>query len=260
MTLADLDFADRVRAAAGWNQTRADWRRFLEFEPDGCFVAEFQGQAAGTATTITYGSDLGWIGMVLVDPDFRRKGIATELMEAALGYLSGRVRCIKLDATPDGAKVYERLGFRAEWELNRWVGQAVSESGSGRSEPISAMSDQSVFGANRESWLKLLANDAETVISNTQALGMIRRGVRSDYLGPITASNGEAGVELTRQLLDRFSRQTFWDIPEPNRAAIGLAEERGFSRVRPLLRMWAGEQLLVGQPELQFAIGDPATG
>ena len=106
MTPAELDFADSLRALAGWNQTRNDWQRLLAHEPRGCFVAEWNGALAGTATTTCYGTDLAWIGMVLVHPDYRRRGIGTALLQQCLDYLSGRgVRCIKLDATPLGRPV-----------------------------------------------------------------------------------------------------------------------------------------------------------
>ena len=48
MTRGDLPFADSVRFLAGWNQTPADWERFLATEPDGCFLAEWNGAPAGT--------------------------------------------------------------------------------------------------------------------------------------------------------------------------------------------------------------------
>ena len=37
--------------------------------------------------------------MVLVDPQHRRQGIATQLMNVALDYLKTRVATVKLDAT-----------------------------------------------------------------------------------------------------------------------------------------------------------------
>jgi hypothetical protein len=54
MRLDDLPFADTLRASAGWNQTPADWQRLLQCEPNGCFVAEYAGELAGTATTTIY--------------------------------------------------------------------------------------------------------------------------------------------------------------------------------------------------------------
>ena len=32
-TSGDISFADGLREMAGWNQTSADWRRFLAFQP-----------------------------------------------------------------------------------------------------------------------------------------------------------------------------------------------------------------------------------
>ena len=76
---------------------------------------------AGTATTTFYAPELAWIGMVLVHPDYRRRGIARALLARCIEYLRGRgARCIKLDATPLGKQVYDELGFKDEWTLTRW--------------------------------------------------------------------------------------------------------------------------------------------
>ena len=127
MRPSDLHFADSLRALAGWNQTLPDWRRFLAMEPRGCFIAEWDGAPAGTATTIVYGKDLAWIGMVLVHPEYRRRGIGRALLLKCIERLKSlRVRCIKLDATPEGRPVYQNLGFKDEWTLRRWeTGLAV---------------------------------------------------------------------------------------------------------------------------------------
>ena len=83
----DLVFANEVRDIAGWNQTMTDWRRFMALEPKGCFIAEWNGEPAGTATTTCYGKDLAWIGMVLVHPDFRRRGLGNALLDHCITYL-----------------------------------------------------------------------------------------------------------------------------------------------------------------------------
>jgi creatinine amidohydrolase len=80
----DLPAAMRLCGLAGWNQLEADWRIFLESHPEGCFVAVHQGRVAGTVATVNYANRCAWISMVLVDPDFRRMGIATRLMHAAI--------------------------------------------------------------------------------------------------------------------------------------------------------------------------------
>ena len=104
----------------GWNQTREDWCQLISHSPKGCFAATHNDQVIGTVTSTVHGDKLAWIGMMLVDPDHRRKGVATELMNAAIEHLNhSKIYCIRLDATPAGAPVYDRLGFVAEFAFNR---------------------------------------------------------------------------------------------------------------------------------------------
>jgi GNAT superfamily N-acetyltransferase len=131
MTSADIPAGMRLKEFAGWNQTQEDWERFLEAEPEGCFVAEWNGQVAGTVATIIYEQRFAWIGMVLVDPALRGKGIGTALLLKAIDYLDAKkVPCMKLDATPQGKPIYTRLGFRIEYDIERHslIHEASAES------------------------------------------------------------------------------------------------------------------------------------
>ena len=102
MRRADIPFADSLRHIAGWNQLPADWERFLKMEPKGCFVATCQNNPVGTATTLTYDNKVAWIGMVLVHPNHRRKGIGRALLLKCIEHLRNLgIPSIKLDATPE---------------------------------------------------------------------------------------------------------------------------------------------------------------
>src|ERR1700687_6074126 len=103
MTDQDIPAGMRLKEIAGWNQTSKDWSRFLESSAAGCFVAEEDGAVRGTAAPISYQGRFAWVGRVLVDPDYRGRGIGTRLLEICVEYLDSiRVPCIKLDATPLG--------------------------------------------------------------------------------------------------------------------------------------------------------------
>jgi ribosomal protein S18 acetylase RimI-like enzyme len=276
LTEADLPFADSVRALAGWNQTLADWRRFLAMAPDGCFLAEWNGAPAGTATTTVYGPELAWIGMVLVHPEFRRRGIGTALLQRCMDYLLARgVRCIKLDATPAGKPVYVALGFKDEWALTRWqhanpVVQSVPDPAirNWRETDLqfAAALDMSAFGISRQTLLQTLAAQShgaltlETESGECAGYGMIRRGARSLYLGPITARSANAGLRLVAALLAPGGQSIFWDIPDLNAAAVAWAEKQGFTRQRSLMRMYLGENTTPGDPRKQFALAGPEVG
>ena len=122
MTPADLPVAMRLSSQAGWNQIESDWRRFLAMQPDGCFMADFDGIAVGTTVACIF-DDVAWIAMVLVDPAVRGRGIGTALVRHALEFLDGTgIASVRLDATSLGQPLYEKLGFRSQYNLARYEG------------------------------------------------------------------------------------------------------------------------------------------
>ncbi len=278
LTEADLPFANQVRALAGWNQTRADWKRFLATQPDGCFLGEWEGQPAGTATTTVYGLELAWIGMVLVHPAYRRRGIGRALLDHCLEFLQGRgVRDIKLDATPAGKQVYDLLGFKDEWTLHRWVRLAALAPMS-RAQPslrpwndadaaLAGALDATAFGVSRERFLRTLATQSEVALAfeaqpgRLAGYGLLRAGAQALYLGPVAAMSSHAGHALLEALLARAGgRPVMWDIPDQNATAVAWGEQQGFTRQRPLIRMVLGENRVPGDPQQQFALAGPETG
>lgn len=271
LTPADLPIANRLVQAAGWNQTSRDWLRLLAYEPEGCFLASLQGRPVGTVTTTCYGSELGWIGMMLVDPDYRRRGIATALMQHSLSYLRrAGVSWVQLDATPQGRPLYERLGFQLQWEFHRWQRHAEAEGEAPLQPPRVQSSsrtgldqhaglDHVAFGANRSRWLQRLAEDSR-VLSTPDGFAMIRPGRLATYLGPVTAQNAEAAEAMIRRLIEPVRGPIFWDVPECNAEAQQLAQRLDFQPLRPLLRMAIGEPATQPAINLQFALADPAVG
>jgi GNAT superfamily N-acetyltransferase len=278
MRQTDLPFADSVRALAGWNQTLTDWRWFLAMEPNGCFLAERNGGPAGTATTIVYGPTLAWIGMVLVHPDHRRRGVGSALLLRCIEYLRERgLRCIKLDATPAGKRVYDALGFKDEWPLARWErsgswphgadSNAAIRAWSGPDAPLVDGLDTEAFGASRLRLLQaLLLQSRHALVSEpapgqTDGYGLVRKGACASYLGPVAATSAEAGLGLIEALASRCEgERIFWDIPDANTAAVEWARHHGFALQRPLIRMYLGENSAPSDPRKQFALAGPEVG
>ena len=278
MLASDLHFADSLRALAGWNQTLGDWRRFLTMEPQGCFLAEWDGARAGTATTVVYGSDLGWIGMVLVHPEYRRRGIGRALLLKCIEHLQARnVRCIKLDATPEGRAVYENLGFKAEGTLRRWEAElsdlALKAPDSHIrmwEEAVAAQFDHCdvrAFGVSRHKLIHALARQSRCALTYESqpgvptGFGLLRAGAQASYLGPVSATSPQHGIALIEALTTQGDvGRVFWDIPDLNMAAVGWAERNGFTVQRSLTRMWLGDNCRAGNPLEQFALAGPELG
>ena len=271
MSFDDIPAALTLCRQAGWNQTSADWRRILAYEPEGCFVAVLDGHVAGTVTSTCYSTDLAWIGMMLVDHSHRRRGIATRLMTACLQFLRSKgIGCIKLDATPLGEPVYRRLGFQREWTFHRWalpsardVSESVNLESSGLKPSVEGNIDSELdriaFGVDRTSWLDRLRQDSEIIVA-ANGFGMMRGGHLADYLGPVVATRPTDAEQIIRALIQERKMDVFWDIPGPNHAAEKLAESLGFEPVRDLTRMWLGDQIPECALSIQYALSDPGTG
>ena len=224
--------------------------------------------------TIIYEDRLAWVGMVLVDPEFRGKGIATALLDKAVAHLDVKdVTCVKLDATPQGKPVYERLGFKVEYDVGRWV---LRRSGVGKFGPASWVEedprsvfamDHDVFGADRSAVLRSVATAAPEFVALVRQGGDLdgyalgRKGSLADHLGPWIACNARAARELLESFLERSRAKLISvDILTGNPWARVLAHEKGFVFSRPLTRMYRGENRYAGRPDWVCAILGPEFG
>jgi ribosomal protein S18 acetylase RimI-like enzyme len=256
MTIDDIELGLRLSRQAGWNQTESDWLRFLKMEPDGCFVAELDGSSVGTTTTTLF-EGTAWISMVLVDVDFRSKGIGTELLKYSLNYLDERnVKTVRLDATSAGQPIYEKLGFVPEYQLARYEG-IISSGEKGRditkAEPSLYTSiiefDERMMGTNREkmliSFFEEFPEDIYVVKSGDEITGFImsRPGANAVQIGPCVA-NMDAGSVLLRDALARFAgKSVFVDVPVDNVGAVKITESSGLKVQRYFMRMYRGRRI-----------------
>jgi GNAT superfamily N-acetyltransferase len=277
MTPADIPAGMRLKELAGWNQSEADWERFLAASPDGCFVAEVDGAVRGTAATISYEGKFAWVGMVLVDPEFRGKGIGTQLLEKTIEYLdAAKIPAIKLDATPLGKPIYEKLGFVTEYEIERMILKRDAADGSRQTASPGVDSrqlrtvfgrDREFFGADRSGLLQSLHDKAPELTlvlereSKLAGYAFGRRGSFADQMGPWMAADAQACEELLNVFLARCQRETLIvDCMKSHPTASRLVRARGFSYARPLTRMYRGKNEYPGEIESLCAILGPEFG
>lgn len=175
-----------LSTAAGWNQTAADWERLLHLCRDNCWGIEIDGRVVSSTTAIRYASDLAWIGMVLTHPEYRKRGLASSLMQHAIDDVRKDVKWIKLDASDEGKPIYEKLGFVEETHLQRWrrpAGPADRLSSYMVHDYIVDPSfDRAYFGAYRIPLLNSLRRDGGSSFVMGYGYAMTRPGALASYL------------------------------------------------------------------------------
>jgi len=279
MNEQDISGGLRLNTLSGWNQTAADWRRFLKNSPGGCFVMEHDGKVVGTATSIVYESRFAWIGMVLVDHENRKQGIGTALLERAIEYLDESNVCImKLDATPQGKPIYMKLGFVEEYEIERWILKrqpegmpTIPRSTCTRLDEMQRervlQADKELFGADRSFLLRALSEEAPEFATAVwegellQGYAFGRHGSFADHLGPWMARTRAAAEKILEGFLAQSFRETvIVDCLKSNAMAVELLHSCGFAPSRPLTRMFRGQNLYPGKPDSFCAILGPEFG
>ncbi|MGH9546368.1 MAG: GNAT family N-acetyltransferase [Terriglobales bacterium] len=248
MNARDIPAAAQLSAQAGWNQTDEDWRLLIELAPEGCLAMELGGELAATTTLFCYGRQLAWVGMVLTKLPYRGRGLARRLLTEALALADRKgIETVKLDATDEGKPLYEKLGFRSEQGVERWLRPGATDgpasaAGAHRSEEWRD-SDSKIFGVDRSQLLEKLAFRNPSFSVGHSYL-FTRPGRQAAYLGPcVCDSPGTARILIERVLQITASAGWYWDLLRKNENAVAIAQELGFTPNRRLLRMVRGKDL-----------------
>ena len=219
--------------------------------------------------------------MVLTDPDWRRRGLASRLMEKLMLEIKIAKREACLDATPAGEAVYRDLGFSGSVKLARWVIPAVKPLNqqppdSINLQPIApsqlsevAAWDAEHTGWNRSALLQFLLQEAPTLAfmardsaGQLQGLCLGRPGSRINHIGPIVATDCNIAVALAARSLAQSHTTAFVDAFEAQSTFTHFLANWGGKRERPFLRMSQNENDELSQSDnpFTFASAGPELG
>jgi GNAT superfamily N-acetyltransferase len=206
MTPDDIAAAQRLSAAIGWPHRREDWRFSLRTGTG--FAVELDGTLAGTVVCWKFGEQHGTLGMLMVAPTHRRKGIGRALLQRVLDELGERD--ITLYATEAGQPLCAAYGFTARGKLDQLQGAAfrppLVELPSGeRLRPLGARDAAQLVqlatrasGLDRSHVLPPLFDHADGIALDRdgELLGfsLFRRFGRGFIIGPVIAADTAEAV------------------------------------------------------------------
>jgi GNAT superfamily N-acetyltransferase len=278
LTASEMDDVGALVREARWNQLAADWRVFLEFGR--LYVAEMdEGHIVATTATLPYGGRFAWISMVLVTGDYRRRGLATKLMQWAMRDLAAGDLVPVLDATPDGRAVYRRLGFEDSWGFQRLrrerrgAGATLAPPAGVTVRPLAQADwpalcayDAAAFGADRGAVLaglrgRLAAADLVAMRGDSIAGFLLGRdGGLAAHIGPLIADDEAIARALVARALDAIEGPLFIDLADSKAELRSFLDAHGFAAVRPFTRMLCGASTRFDNTARTFAVVGPEFG
>ena len=284
MEQEELDIALDLARAEGWNPGRHDAQAFWEADPQGHFLGLLNGRPAATISAVSYPADdaeadqspgFGFVGLYIVAPELRGRGLGYRLWDAALSTLTAPT--IGLDAVVAQQDTYRRSGFVLAQRNCRYQGQCLARGGgaSGGALPAGLLPledvsldevlayDRQCFPARREGFLRTWLGTP-----GISALGLRRGGRLAGFgvarpcglgskIGPLFADDDAAAHALFHGLChglhrdpERAQKKTaapaakagpvFLDVSLAHAGAVRLAEAHDMKPVFETGRMYRG--------------------
>lgn len=275
----DIEFAYELNKAETWNDRIEDLERMLEYEPEGCFLAEMKGIPVGHVFSVNYGK-LGWVGLLIVGKAYRRMGVGRSLMLMALRYLLKQgVETIKLEAVPEISKLYRDMEFVNEYDSLRFRGTRIQVSAKESQSAIPmnaneideiAKFDSKYFGAERARIITKLHQAYPQLCfvsrSDSRILGyiMCRRAESGYNVGPWVCmpESKDIATDLLATCLNEIDSEApiYIGVPATNESAAEILRRFGFSSYSKSIRMRFGRTLQNECVEGIFGIGGPMKG
>src|SRR5262245_29709372 len=164
VTLA-IDWA----ALEGWNPGLNDAACFYAIDPDGFLQGVLDGKTIATVSAPIYDGNFAFVGLYIVEPEYRGKGYGIQLTKAMLEHIGERNAA--LDGVEAMAEKYARLGFRTAHRSVRHsftpkqkqnVAVEIVPLGEVPFSELAAY-DRRHFFASRENFLKVWINQPHAI-------------------------------------------------------------------------------------------------
>ena len=252
----EAGYFSEMSDSVGWNISPAECVLLTRGGAMRSFFAEVDGEIAGSIGMVCYEpKQTVFINMVIVKPEFRRRGIATALVEHVLE--TGRdYRTFKLHATPEGSKVYAKLGFLPRRSLSFFAADKPDFGKFSDPEfPVRALTvrdldalaerDRAAFGTERRELLQFnLANYPALALAAVNGKGVIlgRRWKKYRQLAMLEADDLETAAALASRAAALDASQAMSIVVYDQQVEFQqLLRQSGFAKVREMFDMELGQ-------------------
>jgi RimJ/RimL family protein N-acetyltransferase len=255
MTRDDVALAIDWAAQEGWNPGLHDAGTFHAADPDGFALGVLAGEPVASISVVKYGGRFAFLGLYIVLPPFRGRGLGWALWQRGMASAAGRQ--VGLDGVLAQQDNYRKSGFSLAWRNVRYQGSGgIRPAADARVVPLLTLPfdtvaayDQPFFPADRMRFLRAWLQQADAAgygfveDGQLQGYGVVRRCRNGWKIGPLFA-DGEAAAEALYAALAgqaAAGEPVLLDLPEPNAAAHALARRHGMKMVFETARMYTGE-------------------
>jgi len=256
----------------GWNHSLEQIKQNITWGGKGSFCLAFDTEIVATAIAFKYSERLAWVGLVVSDQAYQRRGFARRLMNHVMQYLSS-VESVMLDASVVGFPLYESMGFKSLYKINAYTCAPKYFELSNTIRPMKASDlptvitmDADVFGLPRPQVINWLfeTGKAFVVTGHDKVIGFTFVKWNADLLRLAAWTAPDAATaELLMQVGSNLALEGGYtyriDVPEPNEQARDIVTRNGLSIERSVTRMVYGKTP-PGHMSDQFGIVSFMTG
>ena len=277
MSVEDLRLAFSWAVGEKWNPGKFDSESYLALGSDGFLMLYLDEEPVGSISLVRLSDEFAFIGLFIVKPEYRNKGLGTKLFKAALEKL-GSVKTIGLYGVPSQVSRYKSHGFGSLGSTSRYSRKSAADDvssllRSGTPGLFEAMCeyDRGVFPGNRSAWFKQMLQLPQTFAfvslkgGVVNGFGIVRPLMEGFRVGPLYADDFESAQALFRVLSSRIptGSSLILDSPETCSFIKMFAEWAGLELVSEveMSRMYKAQGGLVRpDPEKELAVASLELG
>ena len=228
---SDAHALQALTHSVSWPHTLADWQDFLALGPV-IGHRDAKGVPHTCAGLYQYGSVLSSIGVVVVRPDCRGRGLGRVVTQRCIDASTAEI--LSLVATPFGLPVYERMGFQTISTVHRMMGElnvaalpvrtphAAATPITSTELPAIIALEAKTYGASRDALLRRLHRrtlaaqmlcGSSAHDSAPRAFGFALQKIDHVHIGPVIAPDVDSAAAVIAALASAVKSRVRIDVP-----------------------------------------------